>query len=292
MSAPSIELKKITAASTRAWWDKAPRSDLRERRIGRHLLQAHCSNGYDPARPNAFLVHGMADSGDTWAPVLDALNGYNTWLFDLPWSGRDGSDWPLTLLAEQWWEVAMELVEVRPSLLIGHSFGATLLLDRAVAGGLKMPVQLILLSPFCLGRRDVVDWNDLDAFARGVRPRFKAALRVRFGNNAPADPVVDSMAEKLEQRVLPEPILELFRIYLRSRNWLLASTRQRCDVIYGDSDGPVASRSAEALAAGLPDVRCHRIARCGHYSMHEQPGELSRLIEQAITPALMEACSI
>ena len=276
------------SAFKRAWWNDRPLARARLRTVGTHSVRVHCHANFHESRANAFLVHGMADSSETWASILPSLVDHNVWLIDLPWSGRDGADWPSHLSSEAWWDLAVELADVKPDLLIGHSYGATVVLDWMMRRAGNPPSQLILMSPFYQDGKSAITWDHLDQYVRDMPERFKEALRVRFEGQPPEPEILDSMARKLEKRVLPDAILELFRIFLRSRGWPLASAAFRCDIVVGESESPMLRDAAVALATLLPDAACHQIRHCGHYVMHEQPVALNEVLSAVLAHKTLE----
>lgn len=278
-------------ALTRAWWNTLPAARARVRQVGSHMVRVHCHGEYSEARQNAFLVHGMADSSGTWTTILPTLVDHNVWLVDLPWSGRDGVGWPSVMSGEAWWDLALELAGVEPHLAIGHSYGATVLLDWLMRRTRTSLTQLILLSPFYQAGEPELTWDDLDQFVRDMPMRFKEALRVRFGGHLPAPAVIDSMARKLEKRVLPDGILEMFQLLLRSRSWPLTSATFRCDIVFGEHESAMVRNAAVALGFALPDSACHQIRHCGHYPMHEQPTVLNQLLGDLLAHKTMECKS-
>lgn len=265
------------------WWPDSEHEQWLSRRFGRHEVRVRPFGQHDNCKSNAFLVHGMADSAETWRSLLPVLDTHNIWLFDLPWSGRDGADWPSQMSAQAWWHEAINLTAVAPSLCIGHSFGATLLLDWAVRSETTFaPSHLVLISPFYRRPGMNVSWDDLDRYARAIGPRFERALLARFGEQPPAAPILSAMAAKLTQRVLPDAMVELFRVFLASSSWNLPSAGFQADLIFGEHDGEAILSSVHALSDLLPMCRSHRVADCGHYSMHERPQVLADLVKNAI----------
>lgn len=283
---PHEQLGSSLAPPDQHLWQGPEQGQWLSRKFGRHEIRVRPYGQHDSGKLNAFLVHGMADSAETWRALLPTLHTHNIWLFDLPWSGRDGADWPSQMSAQAWWRAAFDLAAVTPSLCIGHSFGATLLLDWALRRDATLaPSHLVLISPIYRRPGMNVSWDDLDRYARAIKPRFKRALLARFGDQAPATPILSAMAEKLTQRVLPDAMVELFRVFLASSTWDLPTAGFEVDLVFGEYDGEAILGSVQALSDLLPVCRSHRLADCGHYSMHEQPGALAGLLKNAIQPS-------
>jgi pimeloyl-ACP methyl ester carboxylesterase len=229
---------------------------------------------------DVFLVHGMVDSGRTWTPLLPALAGCRVHRLELPWSGADGVAWPSRRSAIDWLEAALALCPAGRGVFVGHSFGATVLLDWLLADprALAAVQGLVLLAPFYCGARRTVDWDQLDKFARGVAVRFEEGLRVRPGGDRLSPALRQAMAGKLSERVLPDAMIEMLRVFLRSKYWRLDEIAVPVLLVTGEDDTELAWQSALDLAACLPHADWHPLAGCGHYTMHEQPQRLRDLV--------------
>lgn len=258
-------------------------SPMRERVISgyrvraRRLGVAGCDMG-QTRRPVAVLVHGMIDSGNSWTPLLPALSGFDVWCLDLPWSGDQGSGWPAAMLTDGWLRAGLTLCPAAPALCVGHSFGATAILEWFASVPDAAPEAAILISPFLRppGRR--VTWASIDSFARGVEDRLEGSLRVRFGAKAPDDAVVAAMARKLACRVMPDGLLELFRLYVASGVWRFNHVTARMLAVAGEHDFALALDGFDDIAHRFRHGRAARIPQCGHYCMHEQSAAVRRLV--------------
>jgi pimeloyl-ACP methyl ester carboxylesterase len=228
--------------------------------------------------PNVFLAHGLVDSSDTWRALLPALHHCTVWLFDLPWSGREGVSWPHVMSATDWWREAIKLCPVSPTVCIGHSFGATVLLDW-LAGSSDADTQgMLVLSPFYCAPGCRLRWTDIDTLARGVPGRLGQALRVRMGQADASDALLDAMATKLSARVMPDGLIELFRVFLKSRSWPLAKLALPLAIGVGQHEGKLLEKSSSDLAAKVPSATLTRFSNCGHDPMHEQPQQLREMV--------------
>jgi pimeloyl-ACP methyl ester carboxylesterase len=141
---------------------------------------------------------------------------------------------------------------------------------------------LVLMSPFYCAPGHSPGWDDIDHYARDVHARFIDALRIRLGEGHDRDDILNAMAAKLTQRVLPDGVMALFQLYLGSRSWALKSLGTPATIVLGDREGPMVTRGAQALADALPAAVLHILPDCGHYPMHERPASLNRLLERVI----------
>ena len=263
------------------WWQAGMAPGAHSRQLGDFTVTVRGPGKTgDSGAPHVFLVHGMVDASDTWAPLLPALAGCQVWHLDLPWSGRDGVDWPGQADALAWLQVALDMCGNRPGIFIGHSFGATVLLAwlATVPAAARLASMAILLAPFYCPRARKPGWDQIDQFARTVPQRFEHSLRLRMGADAPDGVLLAAMARKLAERAMPDALLELFRMFLASRRWPVARLSTPLQIIVGAEDGALANDSARALAAAAPHATLHVLPGCGHDPVHEVPDQLGALV--------------
>ncbi|MCW5667471.1 MAG: alpha/beta hydrolase [Piscinibacter sp.] len=259
-----------------------------ERTVAGQLLvvERHDPPEPEPSPQHVFLVHGMADTAATWLPLREHAPRAVWWTFEMPWSGRGGNDWPHRLTATDWWRAALACCPAEPDLCVGHSFGAMVLLDWLCGNGPRLaPCRLMLVAPYFHGGARDVRWTDLDHFAGAVPQRMAAALQAQLEpGDAPLPRVQEAMVRLLSRRILPDGLLEFFRLYLGSRLWDLRRLGCAADVLVGCDDEALVHDSAVALQRALPAGRLHQVAACGHYPMHEQPEALARALAVALEP--------
>lgn len=236
------------------------------------------------ARPlNLFLLHGMADTADTWLTLHPLLPQATLWSFDMPWSGRQGNQWPHHMTATEWWRAAMALCPVAPDVCVGHSFGATVLLDW-LQGGDAPPLRgLVLLAPYYHAGQRPLDWCDLDDFAGRVPERLADALRAHLSAGRLPEPrLMAAMVRMLSRRIVPDALLEFFRLVLKSRGWPLAALACPTLVVAGECDEALVRDSAAQLAAVLPLAELSTLADCGHHPLHQQTAALASRLTRFI----------
>ncbi len=249
------------------------RTEVSRRDIGGYAVQASLLQpGRSAASPTAVLVHGMVDSSEGWAPLLDALSGWSVWALDLPWSGAQGPGWPGVMLTEQWLEAALALCPA-PDLTIAHSFGATAVLASRLAG--RSFGAQVLLSPLLSGVETQMSWGDMDGFVRTLPAYLQLGLRIRLGAAPPPQNVLDLMTGKLVDRVLPDAMLELFRLYRASRLWDLTALDCPTLVLAGAEDRGLCSDGYSRLREAAPPLQTVMLEGCGHYPLHERKTVLS-----------------
>ena len=69
-----------------------------------------------------------------------------------------------------------------------------------------------------------MEWSELNEFACRVPERLAAVLRARMGADMePTPSVMAAMVDVLARRMVPDGLLEFFRLLLKSRQWSLRS---------------------------------------------------------------------
>jgi pimeloyl-ACP methyl ester carboxylesterase len=255
--------------------------------------------------PPLVLLHGYADSADTWRLLLDRLRrqGRAAVALDMPGFGtadrleREAEILPqldrFAAAAVERWATGGTVV------LAGNSLGGTVALRAAerdsdgIAGvvpiapaGFDMPtwfaaiqgaplVRAMLRSPVPVPqvavRRAVGSTYRVLAFAspRRADEAVVGAFTSHFGSQRD---VVRLLATG--RRVLPE---------LRTP-FDLARVRCPVLVVWGERDRMVAHSGADRIVAELPDTEVELLPRCGHCPQIEEPERLAELLA-AFPPA-------
>jgi pimeloyl-ACP methyl ester carboxylesterase len=247
--------------------------------------------------PAVVLLHGYADSADTWRLVLDELARANrrALAVDLPGFGaagslRDGAVLPqLDRFATA---VVRHAGEDEPVVLAGNSLGGCVSLRLAQNGGLPLagvvpiaPAGLDMARWLVLIERDPV-LRYLLALPgplpeRVVREAVGRAYRVlAFAHpRRVASEVVDAFTSHHRDR-------ETVRRYLATGRRLYSELgdpfdleRIRCPVlvIWGEKDVMVNASGARRIEQVLPETRVEHLPDCGHcpqVEAHERVAEL------------------
>ncbi|PRC94287.1 alpha/beta fold hydrolase [Solimicrobium silvestre] len=286
---------KTSAVSGQPWWAfPTETTTLRTQDFGGYTVAVRGPTLEEYIDgPNVFLVHGMVDSSDTWDALLPALSHCNIWRLDLPWSGRDGVSWPTLQPALKWLQAALALCPIKRGIFVGHSFGATVLLDWLATDptARQMADGMLLFAPLYCDAQRPVSWPDFDLFARGVQYRFEKNLRIRMGCDVPSDATVCAIATQLSERFLPDAMLELFRIFLSSRHWEFKQLQLPVKLVIGEKENPITRHNINEMINSLPGAECHTLAGCGHYSIHEQPAMLRALLSEFLVRVRMPESS-
>lgn len=253
--------------------------------------------------PALILLHGYADSADTWRLLLDRVRrqGRAAVALDMPGFGtadRLDRDAPILPQLDHFLDAAVERwagdSATGDVVVAGNSLGGTTALRAAerdeagrIAGiapvapaGLDMPtwfaaiqsaplVRAMLRSPVPVPeaavRRAVGSTYKVLAFAspRKADEAVVGAFTTHFGSQRD---IVRLLATG--KRLLPE-IQAPFNL-----------RRVRCPVllVWGERDRMVASSGAERIVAALPETRVELLPRCGHCPQIEEPDRLAELL--------------
>lgn len=253
--------------------------------------------------PTLILMHGYADSADTWRLLLDRLRkqGRAAVALDLPGFGtadRLDRDAPILPQHDAFMDAAIDRWASESTdgrvVIAGNSLGGTAALraaerdeDGRIAGivpiapaGLDMPtwftaiqgaplVRAMLRSPVPVPertvRRAVGSTYKVLAFAspRKADEAVVGAFTTHIGTQRD---VVRLLATG--KRLLPE-IKAPFRF---------ASVSCPVMLVWGERDRMVSSSGAEQVLAGIPGTQVELLPRCGHCPQIEEPDRLAELL--------------
>jgi pimeloyl-ACP methyl ester carboxylesterase len=253
--------------------------------------------------PTLILIHGYADSADTWRLLLDRLRkqGRAAVALDLPGFGtadRLDRDAPILPQHDAFMDAAVDRWAGESTdgrvVIAGNSLGGTAALraaERDEAGrlagivpiapaGLDMPtwftaiqgaplVRAMLRSPVPVPertvRRAIASTYKVLAFAspRKADEAVVGAFTTHIGTQRD---VVRLLATG--ERLLPE-IKAPFRF-----------ARVSCPVmlVWGERDRMVSASGAERVLAGIPGTQVELLPRCGHCPQIEEPDRLAELL--------------
>ncbi|MCU0312783.1 MAG: alpha/beta fold hydrolase [Solirubrobacteraceae bacterium] len=251
--------------------------------------------------PPVLLIHGFADSADTWRLTLDRLaaEGRRALAIDLPGFGEADPLRPKGPVLEQYDEVVAEAIAHLAEdggrvIVAGNSLGGCMTLrigsraDLPLAGlvpvapaGLDMPrwfqiierdlvVRGLLGSPVpmpgAVVRRMVGEAYRQLAFAR---PRAAPGDLVRSFTRHHADARAVSRFLDVGRRMLPELSIDAFELERISVPLLL---------VWGDRDRMVSCRGARHVLDAVSGARYEELAGCGHCPQLEEPGRFGDLL--------------
>ncbi|MEW5811059.1 MAG: alpha/beta hydrolase [Actinomycetota bacterium] len=251
--------------------------------------------------PPLVLLHGYADSADTWRPVLRLLAdaGQRAVAVDLPGFGRAEARPPGRLVDQFDAFAAALLGELGPAVVMGNSLGAA----TAVRAATRHPDSVIGLIALDdplnarhwlarLARRGPVPagvWHGVGRL-KVPAPAVKwmaetAAKRVLYGPGAIADPAV--LAQWSESMSRPYAIATLGRYALQ---YALETADGHSDVrvhcptliVHGARDRIIPVQASRSLHRQIPGSEMVVLPRSGHCPQLDDPAEVVRLTLQLI----------
>jgi pimeloyl-ACP methyl ester carboxylesterase len=248
--------------------------------------------------PPLVLVHGWADSADTWRLVLDRLARVErrALALDLPGFGeaaplRDGDVLPQL---DEFLAAALEHVAPRGGAIVaGNSLGGCLALraaeraERDLAGVVPVaPAGLDMARWFVLVERDPVVRAVLASplplpgfvMRRAVGEVYRRLVFCRPGSIDQA--VVSTFSSHLDGKAAAARALTTGRRLLPELRDPFELERIACPVllVWGRQDLMVFQTGAERVLAAAPESRLEVIEDCGHCPQLEAPERFTNLL--------------
>jgi pimeloyl-ACP methyl ester carboxylesterase len=253
--------------------------------------------------PPVLLLHGFADSADSWRRIVPALlTRHRVIAIDIPPFGRSGRP-PLddgTELADyypKFFKALAESLDIREGIVVGHSLGGAIALSMALDEPRRVD-RLVLIAPAGLGAGApwwwhaiagrYVNWAALlrlpnplagRAIRAGLRGFLEERLvydRRRLGGMI--DHFVDLYGGRRELETLLAAGRSLIPGYTGTLIQRAAGLGHPVTVIWGREDRLAPVKHARAFEATVPHARVHVLERCGHYPQIELPARVNALI--------------
>lgn len=263
----------------------------------RHELAGHTTRvlELEGDGPPFLLVHGYADSADTWRLTLDRLARAErrALALDLPGFGRASTLRPGEILPQLDAVADAALDELgEPAVVVGNSLGGTVALRAA-----ERHPELVATVPVAPAGLDMAPWFGL--IERDPLLRSLLAVPVPLPG-----PVVRETVGRVyralafrDQRAVEPNVVKLFtshhpdRVtiarYLATGRRLLPELRDPfrleriagpVHVVWGTKDRMVMSSGAQRLVEEVADVRVELLDGCGHCPQIERADEVARLL--------------
>ena len=244
--------------------------------------------------PPLLLLHGWADSADTWRLLLDRLarEGRAALALDMPGFGTADKlgDGPILEQLDAFVDAALEHTG-RDAVVVGNSLGGCAGLraaERHPLGGVTAvaPAGLDMARWFVLIRRDPLIRNLLASplpVPNAVTRRVVAGVysRLAFHRPSKVDPrVAQTFAGHLESRATAARVVRSARRLLPELDDCFELGRIRSPVllVWGRQDLLVFQSGAERVLDAVPGARLEVIDECGHCPQLERPERLAGLL--------------
>jgi pimeloyl-ACP methyl ester carboxylesterase len=249
--------------------------------------------------PPLVMLHGWADSADTWRHVLAAAGRRDrrALAVDLPGFGAAdpvGSGPVLPQLDDFTAELVEWAAEDDEAILAGNSLGGALAL-RAAERGPDLPLMGVV--PVAPAGLDMPRWFDLverdPILSRLLAlpvPLPELVLREAVGRvyrtlafahpSAVERKAIDTFTSHHRDRATVHRIMESARRLIPELDDCFELERVACPVllVWGARDRMVSPRGAERVLEALPTARLELIEDCGHCPQLEAPDDLVRLL--------------
>ena len=244
--------------------------------------------------PPLLLLHGWADSADTWRLLLDRLarEGRAALALDLPGFGAAGklTGAPILEQLDAFVDAALEQTG-QGTVVVGNSLGGCAALraaERHDLGGVLAvaPAGLDMARWFVLVRRDPLVRTLLSSplpVPNAITRRVVAGVysRLVFHRPSEVDPLVArAFAGHLESRATAARVVRTARRLLPELDDCFEFDQIDCPVllVWGRQDVLVFQSGAERVLDAVPGSRLEVIDNCGHCPQLERPDRLGDLL--------------
>jgi pimeloyl-ACP methyl ester carboxylesterase len=251
--------------------------------------------------PPLLLLHGFADSADTWRHLLATLGraGRRALAVDLPGFGtadaltKDAILPQLDAFADALLAYALADSRAREAVLVGNSLGGCVGLRLAERAGARLG-GLVAVAPAGLAMSRWVTIVERDPVLRTLlalpfpvpRPLVREALGMTYGRFAFAHPgridrrVFDLFCSHHSDRAAVARVLSLAHRIVPELHDAFELERIGCPVllVWGEKDRLVFPVGAERVLEAVPGSRLEVIDDCGHCPQIECPERLAELV--------------
>ncbi len=250
--------------------------------------------------PPLILLHGYADSADTWRLVIDRLRkrGRAAVALDLPGFGEADPlqrEAPILPQLDAFIEAAIErwAADAGSVVIAGNSLGGTVAL-RAAERDHERIAGIVPIAPAGL---DMPSWFAAIQGAPLVRAMLRSPVPVPESAVRRAVGTTYKVLAFASPRKADAAVVAAFTSHVRSRDdvvrllgtgeRLLSEIRDpfrlqqiRCPVlvVWGERDRMVFTTGADRLTEAIPGARVELIPRCGHCPQIEEPDRLAELL--------------
>jgi pimeloyl-ACP methyl ester carboxylesterase len=229
-------------------------------------------------QPLLALVHGMEDGPESWRPLARRLPAH--WQvvpLRLPWSAGNDYRWRRRGTAAEWVLAELAGLDRSPSLLIGHSFGASALLEVLARGACPGVRGAVLAAPFYRPPGRPAGWPAFERAREHFAQIITDGVRTRLGGRFPHVDVEvrESMVGKMVERIGPAGFLTLFEEFSATGDLDLAGVDVPTLVVGGSADPCLAGGRAESLRREMPAATVRLRAGFDHFCHVAQAEEVA-----------------
>jgi pyruvate dehydrogenase E2 component (dihydrolipoamide acetyltransferase) len=243
----------------------------------------HLKAGPEGGTP-VVLIHGFGGDYLSWGFNQGALaEDRQTFALDLPGHGGSTKDVGGGTVAELAAVLGdyLDAIGVGPAHLVGHSLGAAVAMELALASPQKV-AALTLIAPAGIGPEingEFIAGYIAENRARKLRPVLEmlvadpATITIAFVEDTLKFKRVDGVIPALQTIAAASFDGSVQRVSLRDRIGAIGAPMQ---ILWGESDRIIPSRQSEGLPASIPVTR---LAGAGHIPHLEKAGEVNAKIK-------------
>lgn len=203
--------------------------------------------------PVVVLAHGMEDDWRSWRPLAERLYpDWQVYALELPWKAGADHRWRRAGSPGTWLQAGLDLLERPPDVVVGHSLGATAVLE-SLTGPEPRLAGAVLIAPFYCPAGQLITWQVFDRAKHDFEAIISSALEQRLGprlNRLDPD-IARSMLAKMVDRIGPIGFLTLFDLFLATADLELGEVTVPTLVVAGERDPALDGRRATALCQAL-----------------------------------------
>jgi pimeloyl-ACP methyl ester carboxylesterase len=216
-------------------------------------VRAHRLSAGSAAGPVVAFAHGMEDDWRSWRSLAERLDpDWRLYALELPWRAGADRRWRRAASPGTWLRTGLGLLEPSPDVVVGHSLGATAVLESLTLSG-PGPAGAVLIAPFYRPPGQPITWQVFDRAKNDFEAIISSALEQRLGprlNRLDPD-IARSMLAKMVDRIGPVGFLTLFDLFLATADLELGEVTVPTLVMAGERDPALDGRRATALCQAL-----------------------------------------
>ncbi|MEW6334987.1 MAG: alpha/beta hydrolase [Thermodesulfobacteriota bacterium] len=224
--------------------------------------------GFHPGRKTLVFIHGSGGDHTNWLRQYTALkDAFNMAAVDLPGHGRSEGPGERAVAAYvEWMKKILDGLGISKPVLIGHSLGAAIGLGFAirygeavaavvpVGGGLKMPVNPMLLEGLTRDPAAVIDLIATFSIARQNREKFSR--------------LIEESLSRVDPELLHGDFSACSALDITDA---AATVRIPVLAICGAQDKMTPPALSQSICDRIPGARLVLIENAGHFVMMENP---------------------
>lgn len=234
----------------------------------------------EPGGPCAVFVHGAEDRWQSWSKLAGFLpSRWRAVALDLPWRAGNDYRWRWAATASDWLAAGLDAaVGDGDCVLVGHSFGANVVLHRLSVGEPRAAAA-VLAAPFFRPEEPPITWKTVRRARAMFERQIADGVRTRLRGTPPQE-VVQLMIESTCRRIGPTGFLAVFDQYVASGNLPLSHVGIRTRILVGQRDPSLYLPHINVLAGRLVNATVSCAPDWGHFSHLHHARQMADAIQE------------